>query len=357
VEKVVYFLGAGFSAPLGLPVMSNFLEKSKDMYFTAPERYEHFKRVFDRIAEYSVVKNYLDTDLFNIEEILSILEIGWELGSKRGRKEFLRYLRDVIVHYTPEITPYEGNLPSNWDEFVFGKDTRARVFGCFTLALLNVEIRERRDCGSVIPRDRFKTSTDRSRATRYDVISLNYDQVLESFCDFYNQHMQPETPLGFRTEFSDTEDDRPSLCKLHGCVSKDNIVPPTWRKGVNPSIRQAWTHAYNLLVNANHLRIIGYSLADADAYVRYLFKAALMKAPHLKSIDVLCRDSSGTIRDRYDAFITFPNRRFLNADVTEYLNQLATVFKRRRDTRVREPACFRGFEEQHGEFWRTSPAS
>ena len=31
-EKVVYILGAGFSAQFGLPVMSNFLEKSKDMY-------------------------------------------------------------------------------------------------------------------------------------------------------------------------------------------------------------------------------------------------------------------------------------------------------------------------------------
>jgi len=32
MDKVVYFLGAGFSAPLGLPVTSNFIVKSKDMY-------------------------------------------------------------------------------------------------------------------------------------------------------------------------------------------------------------------------------------------------------------------------------------------------------------------------------------
>jgi len=37
LEKVVYLLGAGFSAPLGLPVMSNFLEKSKDIYFADPQ--------------------------------------------------------------------------------------------------------------------------------------------------------------------------------------------------------------------------------------------------------------------------------------------------------------------------------
>jgi hypothetical protein len=32
VDRVVYLLGAGFSAPLGLPVMSNFLMKSKDLF-------------------------------------------------------------------------------------------------------------------------------------------------------------------------------------------------------------------------------------------------------------------------------------------------------------------------------------
>lgn len=41
-EKVVYILGAGFSAPLGLPVMSNFLVKSKDLYFSDTEKYKRF---------------------------------------------------------------------------------------------------------------------------------------------------------------------------------------------------------------------------------------------------------------------------------------------------------------------------
>lgn len=42
-DKVVYLFGAGFSAPLGLPVMSNFLMKSKDLYVSDPERYRTFK--------------------------------------------------------------------------------------------------------------------------------------------------------------------------------------------------------------------------------------------------------------------------------------------------------------------------
>ena len=67
------FLGAGFSAPLGLPVMSNFLVKSKDMYFGDPVTYRQFDTVFKTIEELSIIKNYFKADLFNIEEILSIV--------------------------------------------------------------------------------------------------------------------------------------------------------------------------------------------------------------------------------------------------------------------------------------------
>ncbi len=50
-DRVVYLLGAGFSAPLGLPVMSNFLMKSKDMYFSDPERFSTFKEVLEDMID------------------------------------------------------------------------------------------------------------------------------------------------------------------------------------------------------------------------------------------------------------------------------------------------------------------
>ena len=68
MEKVTYILGAGFSAPLGLPVMQDFLAKSKDLYFSDPRRYRHFERVFDLVRNlllkitlmliYSILRKY-----------------------------------------------------------------------------------------------------------------------------------------------------------------------------------------------------------------------------------------------------------------------------------------------------------
>ena len=56
LERVVYLLGAGCSAGLGLPVMADFLEKSKDLYFSDSDRYAHFEKVFKFIV--ITLRNY-----------------------------------------------------------------------------------------------------------------------------------------------------------------------------------------------------------------------------------------------------------------------------------------------------------
>src|SRR5437899_2255848 len=100
MERIVYLLGAGFSAPLGLPVMRNFRLKSQDMYLADSDKYGHFKEVFDTIRDMSIIKNYYDANLFNIEDILSILEMGEYLEGGSLKEVFLRYIKDVIAFYT-----------------------------------------------------------------------------------------------------------------------------------------------------------------------------------------------------------------------------------------------------------------
>jgi hypothetical protein len=116
--------------------------------------------------------------------------------------------------------------------------------------------------------------------------------------------------------------DRPrsvALAKLHGSVDTDTIVPPTWNKALNQDLLDSWKLAFELLAEANHIRIIGYSLPTADAYVKYLLKAAVIRAPHLKSIDVLCLDHDGAVRDRYERFVEFDRFRFVSGSVVDYL--------------------------------------
>lgn len=320
-DRVVYVLGAGFSAPLGLPVMSNFLMKSKDMYFSDPEGFGYFKEVFDAIATMSVSKNYYDANLFNIEEILSIAEMQELVGGGRIRRNFEKYIVDVIDHFTPPVRNREGSLPGNWREHLFVGGHLQAEYGYFVGNLLGLEFeRPPNSAGGAFYKKLPRPTTS------YSVITLNYDMVLESYARYVERnhvgqyvnnenltfHLGPEPNAIGRGV---------SLAKLHGSVDTGVIVPPTWNKALNRDLLDSWKLAFGLLEQANHIRIIGYSLPTADAYVKYLLKAAVIDAPHLKSIDVLCLDKDGKVQESYEQFVEFDRFRFRSGSVVDYLTR------------------------------------
>lgn len=181
----------------------------------------------------------------------------------------------------------------------------------------------------------FNAEKCANRLAHYAVVTLNYDIVLENLSKCISSNLNIDiNPLIFVTEFDDEIQpfsEQPILAKLHGSIDLDNIVPPTWSKGVNRKILLAWRMAYRALVEATQIRIIGYSLPEADAYVKYLLKAAVMKAPHLKKFDVLCLDPDGEVQQRFDSFLKFPNYRFKNVSVISYLELNRKLYKLRGD--------------------------
>lgn len=332
MEKVVYLLGAGFSQPLGLPVMGDFLMKSKDMYADDPTTYKHFEEVFQTIKDISISKNYYRADLFNIEEILSILEMEQRLEGKKLKKTFIKYIADVINYYTPDMTPYVGTLPSNWKEFLFSQNSfdQWNDYGYFISSIHNLcfkETMDKKGQGNKIRQVHCHYSTNNQKT--YSIITLNYDLIPERICRFINEHYMPEKQIKFAADIQEESDNHcPPLAKLHGNIDELNIVPPTWSKDVNSKILTAWKLAYKSLTEANHLRILGYSLPETDAYVRYLLKSAVIKADNLKTIDVTCWDKDGSVEKRYVDFISFKNYRFINGDIAEYLHDNVSSQKR-----------------------------
>src|SRR5205823_3057840 len=133
MEDVVYFLGAGFSAPLGLPVMSDFLLKAKDMYASDPKRYDYFGKVLEKINSMAVAKSYYEADLFNIEEILSILEMRERLAGG-DTKAFVEFLCDVIDYHTPEV-PAPRLDAANWFDSVLSRWTHYLAFASSLLGI------------------------------------------------------------------------------------------------------------------------------------------------------------------------------------------------------------------------------
>jgi hypothetical protein len=112
------------------------------------------------------------------------------------------------------------------------------------------------------------------------------------------------------------------LAKLHGSADTTAIVAPTWNKSLNKQMKPVWAAAQTMLSQANHLRIIGYSLPRSDSYVQYLLKSAVTSSPHLKTIDVICFDESGSVKERFNEFVRFPYYRFVNARSEVYLRMV-----------------------------------
>lgn len=353
MENVAYILGAGFSAPLGIPVMRDFLIKSKDLYFSDRNNYKHFVSVFNVIEKLSNIKNYYDADLFNIEEILSIIEMGNFLEGKKLKNDFIRYISDVISRYTPALMPYEQSLPSNWYDIVFVKDKLHSFYGYFVANLFNIQFEEQRITEHGQKIIKILTSHCAIKHANYAIITLNYDLVLENICVFIDKQYKNQEPISFNREVDPGNWNQPPLSKLHGSVDLDVIIPPTWAKGTTPKITATWKNAYRILQDSNHIRFIGYSLPNADAYIKYLIKSAVVQTKHLKSIDVICLDSDGSVKRRYDEFIKFTYYRFANMDTSVYLKELYDSTKNFRTSMVsRNLFQMNQLEQVHESFMR-----
>jgi SIR2-like domain len=320
MRNIVYLLGAGFSAPLGIPTISTFYWKAKDLYESDPVKFAHFSKSFELMDSFGRLKTFMKADLENIEEILSILEMAEALSSELQSQPFSNFISDVIVAYTPEIPAPEkvrdDDLTPNILHF-FGKNALISKYCLFVSQLLALR-RPRQVNG--------KWTLERGEPfAHYSVINLNYDRVLESACEYIQKHYPQRPPLRFydpTSKIGATVTDV-MLAKLHGSVTTE-IVPPTWNKKIHLSVLPAWQAAFASVANANELRFIGYSLPETDSYFRYFLKAAISKSFNLQRVDVLC---SGNVQNRYQQLFEANRLHFIGGQTEQYLSHLANFAK------------------------------
>lgn len=351
MDRVVYVLGAGFSAPLGLPVMNDFLLKSKDMYFEDQRKYSHFNTVFNKIKKMGVCKNYYETDLFNIEDILSILEMVELLGRISSAKAFRKYICDVIQYYTRDGMKFIQYFPSNWHGFIFGENSSWNPYGYFFGNIHNISF-QRMNENDPKSQPLCKKS---NCGTYYSIVTLNYDRIPEMICEFINKYYAPDKKISFAYNIDGVDNQEcaePFLAKLHGSTEAENsIIAPTWNKAnIEVNAKRSWKLAYKVLSEANHIRILGYSLPITDAYVKYLLRSAAIDSPHLKSLDVICLDPNNIVRNRYDEFIKFKYYRYANANILDYLTENYKVY----NNENRGDMVLNKLENVHEEFMKLS---
>lgn len=321
-EFVVYLLGAGFSAPLGLPTIANFLEKAKDQFSTGPKEFKHFEGVFKEIKRLASAKASYNVNLHNIEDIMSLLQMEGELNGTHDLKLVGKFICDVIRHHTPGFERDGDLVRSGWHNQLFAIGPVQQLYLHFVAGLFGLRVvGSLGNAGKKWP-PQLEPRVEARRCT-YGVISLNYDCVLEESLSALLRGVT------HNVRFAKTEQDWIEggdavvpLAKLHGSVDTGAVVPPTWSKSLSEPVREDWRLALRMLAKATQVRVLGYSLPEADKYLRYLLQVGGLESFNLKRFDVLDLNLSPDVQARYEALVSLPNRRYCKLDVSSYLHKV-----------------------------------
>jgi hypothetical protein len=348
MRNIVYILGAGFSAPAGIPVMSDFLRAAQDIRQNHPGDgpYSYFGRVLDQFATPTKILPYYKADTFNIEEILSILEMESLVTQKPGKtKIFEKFITDVIDYHSAswksnKIEPLLQSL-----QLIASNHPLIDLYVPFVLNIFQCDLELRDDIRYDKGKMRFvlKPREQGLNQPSYSIITLNYDLALEQALEYINQFVAPTHGLRWSTAQTDpgrskkgperlksaTTDERSKgvgvpLSHLHGCTNGLGIISPTWNKSrvgtkEKRDIFGNWLIAHEALQNANEIRFLGYSLPESDSYIKYLLKSAGLTCKNLQKISAICLDPNGDVEPRYLALFNQGRFRFAKEDLRTYL--------------------------------------
>lgn len=167
-----------------------------------------------------------------------------------------------------------------------------------------------------------QTDVEPPMGVQYAIVTLNYDMVLESAAEALASWFSVPPTFREATTVGATSLDwgaAPLLAKLHGSVRGGVIVAPTWSKGIAQDVLPAWQLARRVFADATQIRFLGYSLPVADAYIKYLLRAAMLDSFRLSRIDVVCLDPDNSVSSRYKELFDFSRAHFHSESVTEYL--------------------------------------
>ena len=335
-ENVLYILGAGFSAPLGIPTMKHFLSKAKDLYAHKGNEYPHFDGVFKELHHLSTVKNYLESDLFNLEEVLSILEMKSFVHSEDLAEDFRKFIADVIQHYTPPLPNQPTSFRDDWGQQLLGTGPYGGYFS-FVSNLCNLKFTAKPTDENFLMPEGIAEGSD----LRYGIISLNYDMVIENCVEYLNRFLVNEK-IKLKSQFDGEdcyrESQTLSIAKIHGTVKpldgedcyRDNIIPPTWNKTRPEKTTKIWQLANELIKNANHIRFLGYSLPESDNHLKYLLKTGIVDSElrNLKTVHVLCRDDPArSVEGRFQSLILPRFLTFKNTNISDYFGKIADLIR------------------------------
>lgn len=303
-----YILGAGFSCGAGLPLSNNFLEKMDEVHaqyylgITPPSLNVPMDELFRfRNKRSEFFDQYMSN---NVEFWLSLVSAR-TLGNVASRG-FNKYMMQIAIAQT--IAHYVQNSKNITfiDQFItLVKQSEKRA-----IITLNYDDLIERSCERVeIPYTYGINYRGLNHIFKIDL--LNYkgkmlvDNEVQSSIPIYKLHgsynwIAEQENILFISDMQNFFLNKAEFWAGNEWIKYRFLIePPTIDKMyAGRALSVIWGKAYDSLISALHIIIIGYSFPENDGYVKYLLMASLVDNAALKQVTIVDPSCDGSYKDR-----------------------------------------------------------
>jgi len=273
-EKTLYILGAGCSVENGIPLVKNFFNEMIASDIT------NFKWNFNRIYTFHE-NNFPDS---NIEEFLSYLDLYIGLGKNLEGFNIKKIREELVILIGKFIElKLEGNWKSkHYQAFLENKLKRNDAVISFNwdIMLDNIKFLDN-DGGAINYGTDFYSigleskNIHKTKKSGFELLKL-HGSLNWLYCPKCNKRF---VSIG-RKIFSKVYEEEIKCPNCKKCILKPVIIPPTFSKNIGgptteTSIIPIWNEAFEQIIKAKKIVIIGYSFPEDDIHFKYFIRSAL----------------------------------------------------------------------------------
>lgn len=321
-SHTVFLLGAGFSKPAGIPLLSGFVDRMLEIAVRGVPGENDDSDDVVTLRDAMKIRGELDGyhgrahfDDRNIEDILSILSFNVLGGGRRESAKLATMARAIaktielscaVKH--PGVEPNRGRVVTDgpelyrrfWKALFSAHSAGHKLPALLTFnydlvlerSLLQVLIGTSYGSSERIPFERFRLNyhTPHAPTRQYKIEYVQYDSWGRKGRPYERGTMLKEEPVSSNGPVPAIE-----ILKLHGSlnfpkklpkqdIARANwasaldepfILPPVFNKLNGNGPAPMWRAALERLRNARNVIIVGYSLPQTDIYMQYFLKAAI----------------------------------------------------------------------------------
>ena len=296
-RNVVLFLGAGFSAPLGLPVMNSFLA-----FADSSKRLESRHRDFlgRLLLQSRRANSFLESSPTNLEDMLSFAEMADRLGladplpDGESQSDCLRHIIRRVYTTVPDVDDFWNQLPT-FDSLLGSsiRDFQGQLQIVTTNYDINAECILQRagrgiDLGFAFERPLLENRAAAGFCGGQGTKLFKLHGSVNWWLDGESGSVVVEDRI-IRVHGQERFDAQlPRICSDFVPPSPPLIIPPSFLKpDLAPIIKGVWKGAATALASAHDIVFVGYSFPESDREMMYFLATAFTNNALLRSIHIV----------------------------------------------------------------------